>query len=338
MTAPGVNFAHLIAMSDEVGTFEHARFATPRLEHGYCTDDVARVVVVVAREGASSGPLRDLLSGSLRFLAQAQHPDGRCRNRRDYRGHWRGDWTAEDCWGRLLWGAGTAAARASDEADRHVALDVFERGAQIRSPWTRATAFAALGAFEVLRCEPSHRLARELLADALEVVSGPWVDVRWRWPEVRLTYANAVLAQARLEAAWALGREEHVELALAQLEWLLGVESTAAHLSVTPVGGRGPGESGPSFDQQPIEVAALADACASAWRLTGDQRWREGMEMAVGWFEGANDIGVPMYDKGTGGGYDGLTQNGPNLNQGAESTLALLATLQHARLLEGVAS
>jgi hypothetical protein len=36
-----------------------------------------------------------------------------------------------------------------------------------------------------------------------------------------------------------------------------------------------------------------------------------------------------MWDPATGGGYDGLTPTGPNLNQGAESTLALISTLQH---------
>jgi hypothetical protein len=40
-----------------------------------------------------------------------------------------------------------------------------------------------------------------------------------------------------------------------------------------------------------------------------------------------------MYDPHTGGGYDGLKPDGPNLNQGAESTLALVSTLQHARTL-----
>ena len=37
-----------------------------------------------------------------------------------------------------------------------------------------------------------------------------------------------------------------------------------------------------------------------------------------------------MWDPNTGGGFDGLTPNGPNLNQGTESTLALLSTQQHA--------
>jgi hypothetical protein len=40
-----------------------------------------------------------------------------------------------------------------------------------------------------------------------------------------------------------------------------------------------------------------------------------------------------MYDPVTGGGYDGLTAAGRNTNQGAESTLALLSTLQQDRRL-----
>ena len=37
------------------------------------------------------------------------------------------------------------------------------------------------------------------------------------------------------------------------------------------------------------------------------------------------------YDPSTGGGFDGLTPWGPNLNQGAESTLSFLSTMQRAR-------
>ena len=65
-----------------------------------------------------------------------------------------------------------------------------------------------------------------------------------------------------------------------------------------------------------------------------DRGWRAGIELACGWFLGANDTGVVMWDPQTGGGYDGLQVTGPNLNQGTESTLALIATLQHARELQ----
>ena len=54
------------------------------------------------------------------------------------------------------------------------------------------------------------------------------------------------------------------------------------------------------------------------------------MRSAAAWFEGANDAGLKMWDPNTGGGFDGLHAHSVNQNQGAESTLAVLSTLQHA--------
>ncbi len=98
----------------------------------------------------------------------------------------------------------------------------------------------------------------------------------------------------------------------------------------------GPRDKGPGFDQQPIEVAALADACARAHDLDADQQWIDGITAATDWFLGDNDGAVLMWDPETGGGFDGLHRSGPNLNQGTESTLAFLSTMQHARRLAGV--
>jgi hypothetical protein len=114
------------------------------------------------------------------------------------------------------------------------------------------------------------------------------------------------------------------------LEWLVGTETLAGHFSFTPVGGWAPGEPRPGFDQQPVEAAAMADACARAWMITGEDPWRDRVLETARWFTGENDGRVAMYDPETGGGYDGLTRTGPNLNQGAESTLAALSTLQLA--------
>jgi hypothetical protein len=117
---------------------------------------------------------------------------------------------------------------------------------------------------------------------------------------------------------------------LGLLSWLLDTQTLDGHLSVVPVGGRGPGETGPGFDQQPIEVAALAGACARAHLIARRQRWATGIELAAAWFDGANDSGTPLRGP-EGGGCDGLEREGRNENQGAESTLALLSTLQQAR-------
>jgi hypothetical protein len=97
------------------------------------------------------------------------------------------------------------------------------------------------------------------------------------------------------------------------------------------VGGRGRDDAGSGYDQQPNEVSALADACGSAFRITRQSSWLTGVSLAWDWFLGDNDSATPMFDPQTGGGYDGLERRGRNLNQGAESTLAMLATAQQAR-------
>jgi len=95
---PVPSFEHLERMTDRYGTYEHADGSAPRPEHGYCTDDMARVLVVASREPDPSQPVSDLARQALRFVADAQGPGGDCRNRRDRQGQWRGPYEVGDPW------------------------------------------------------------------------------------------------------------------------------------------------------------------------------------------------------------------------------------------------
>jgi hypothetical protein len=338
MTAhiPEPVFDHLLRMTDRRGTFEHARLAVPDPEHGYCTDDMARVLVVATREPGLERTLNGVARIALQFLSGAQTLTGACRNRMDSNGNWVDEPAVEDAWGRSLWGLGTAAARSDVVWARQSAIMQFERGAQERSTWPRAMAFAALGAAEMLTFDPEHRAARLLLIDYAASVAEPNGDPAWPWPEPRLRYANAVLPEAMIAAGVVLEDASLRQRGLDLLAWLLDIETTDDHLSVTPVAGRGPGDKGPAFDQQPIEVSSLADACARAATVDSDAMWPDGVRAAAAWFQGVNDVGQPMWDSDTGGGFDGLHADGVNRNQGAESTLAVLSTLQHAQRFSAV--
>lgn len=324
-------FDHLLRLTDHRGLFEHAKLSVPRREHGYCVDDVARGLVVVCRESSFDVRVRALERRYLDFLLDAIEPDGTCRNRMDAEGTWRDEPGVGDWWGRALWGLGVAAAHTRCESARSRALAGFEVAAQQRSGHRHAMAYAALGAAEVLRVHPARPSACGVLRDAITHIGPSAGDRAWPWPEPRLRYGNGTLVEALIVAGAALEDATTLERGLVLLEFLLGVETRGGHLSVTPVGGRGRDEIGPLFDQQPIEVAALADACASAYRATSDPRWLLGVRLAWNWFLGQNDAAVPMFDAETGGGYDGLETTGRNRNQGAESTLAMLSTAQHAR-------
>lgn len=322
---------HVQEMSDEHAMFEHADHNRPRFEHGYCVDDNARLLVVASSEH-DAGPASHLSRLALTFVLGSQDPDGRCRNRMNHAGQWTDRATTDDCWGRAVWGLGVAAACHQSTEVRANALAGFEASIVCRSATVRSMAFAAIGAAHVAEAFPDHLEARRFLSDVLHAIGGPLTDA-WPWPEAKLTYANAVLAEAVIAAGSVLDRGADLERGLAMLGWLSRIQNTDGHLSVVGTGGRSPGETGPQFDQQPIEAAALADACWRAFTLTGDGAWARGIEGAVGWFLGHNDGGVMICDRQTGGGYDGLSAEGVNTNQGAESTLAYLSTMQRARAL-----
>jgi hypothetical protein len=197
-------------------------------------------------------------------------------------------------------------------------------------------AFAALGAGELLRVRPAEQLPRRLVRDAVAVIDTARADRMWPWPEPRLRYSNGSVAEALLISGEVLGDKAIAARGLELLAFLLRVETHDGHLSVTPVGGRGPSDAGPGFDQQPIEVAAIANACSTAYRLTRDPRWLVGVNLAWHWFLGENDSTTRMFEPDTGAGYDGLQPNGPNLNQGAESTLAMLSTVQDVERAHGL--
>lgn len=326
-------FSHLLSLTTDNGLYEHALGRVPRPEHGYCTDDVARALAVVVRSPEQTGQLARAMEVYLRFLERAVMPSGEVHNRMTVAGRWSDDASTDDWWGRAIAGLGAAARRATVPAVRSRAFSAFLIAAKRRSADVRASAFAALGAADVLTVHPECDIARHLLASCLaRLPRGRGVD--WPWPETSLRYANGALCQALILGGKALGSDNTLQEGLDLLEALLRIETAPqGYFSLTGTNGRGPEDRGPLFDQQPIEASILSAACLDALRITGDPMWRVGTMQAWRWFVGANDAGTVMYDPEDGAGYDGLEVNGRNENCGAESTLAALSTLQDAHEL-----
>lgn len=327
---PHPNFAHLRDLTDERGLWEHASYSTPRQEHGFCNDDNARALVIVAHERIED--LTDLARIYLGYVREARKPDGTFRNRRDATGSWARATGSDDSQGRAWWGLGATARQAPEEWMRKAALEEFESCASFESPHLRANAYAALGAAEAINGNSEFHPAIELLDRTTRLIAGA-ARSTIPWPEPRLTYDNARIPEALLAAGAALGDERRTILGIRLLEWLTLNESRGSEFSFTPVGGRRPGDRSPKFDQQPIEAWAMIDACDRALSVTGDSRWHELALRAGTWLLGRNDSRAVMYQTLTGGTYDGLTATGVNFNQGAESTLAGLGLLQTAARL-----
>ena len=122
-------FAHLDALTDDRGLFEHALGDVPRREHGYCVDDVARGLIVVVRELEQTPLTERLAHAYFTFLADAVAPDGRVRNRMSTDGQWADRPALGDWWGRALWALGVTASRARTRGMRDQAAELFRRAA-----------------------------------------------------------------------------------------------------------------------------------------------------------------------------------------------------------------
>ena len=335
MRYPDAQFSHLQRLTDNIGLLQHADGVVPLHTDGYSVDDVARGLLVVCREPSPSQELVVLGRRYLHFLAQAQVLGGEFRNHLGYGRQWRGQPAAEDGWGCALWALGTAAARGPTAGIREESFMRFSRGTRVSSSSAQAMAFAALGAAEVLDSRPGHSAALALLYRARVAIGDPAADDSWPWPAPKLSYASGTIAEAVMVSGHYLGDDRLLRKGLRMLEWLLAAETRDGHLSVVSRQGWSRGEATPlpASDQRPAEVAALADACVRAATVTADSTWLAGVRMCLAWFLGDNDAKVPLIDERTGGCSDALTGAGRSRNQGAESTLAMIAVLQHGRRL-----
>ncbi len=332
MTQPEPTLRHLQRLTDDTSLFEHAIGSLPHRSLGYCTDDAGRGLAIAVRsteDGAEA-----LAERWLSFLVQAYDSDGRFRLRMGFDRRWTDDPSSDDACGRAIFGIGVAAAISPWAHVRREARRLFELAAAFRSGSPRATAHAVVGAADLFIADERCISARSLVEDGLARLPRGTNDDRWPWPEQRLAYGNALLPEALIAAGHAVGDDAAIQEGLRLLRWLVDVQTLDGHLSFAPASGRGPDDAVPAFDQQPIEAGQLADACARAFEITNDRSWLEAVRLCVRWFEGLNDTGVRMFDPETGGGFDGLEPAGVNENQGAESTIALIATLQDARRSE----
>ncbi len=343
---PEPSTGHLVSMTDATGILQHAAFSVPRYEDGYCVDDNARALLVTALlEDAGTedeSTVRALSSRYLAFVRHAFNPErGRFRNFMSYSRVWLEECGSEDSHGRAVWALGTVVGRCSDPGRQSLAGQLFHAAlpalASLGSP--RAYAFALLGLDEYLRAfqgESDVQAVRRALGERLLDLYRRTSEPEWPWFEDRLTYCNARLSQALIVSGVRMDNEEMTLAGLRSLDWLARIQR-ADDGCFAPVGSLGfyvRGGTKASFDQQPVEAAAMISACIEAQRVTGDDRWGGHAWRAFNWFLGQNALRQSLYDGRTGGCRDGLHADRMNENQGAESTLSFLLGLLEMRALD----
>ena len=248
----------------------------------------------------------------------------------------------EDANGRTLWAlAATAATDSMPESIKQKALSLLKKRMEysqmLESP--RATAFYVKGLCLLLKntkeiCREDFQQQVIRYCDRLVSLYRGVSSKEWEWFEAYLTYSNAVVPEALLLGYQQTGNSDFLEIGIKTLDFLIA--QTFLKGIYMPIGQDGwhhKTEDRRYFDQQPEDASAMACALSTAYSITGKQTYRKLMYEAFNWFLGDNSLKQVVYDRTTGGCYDGLGEGQINLNQGAESTTSyLLARLaiQHS--------
>lgn len=339
---PAAKYTHLLRMTDGTGMFQHATFSVPNFQHGYCTDDNARALILMMLVDE----LGDILPEAYRitgtyaaFLQEAFNPETRrFRNFMAFNRVWLEQQGSEDSHGRALWALGTCVGRSRSHSLREWAAQLFEAAVGAAEDFTspRAWAFTILGLHEYLRTLSGDLMAnrlRETLGERLLALFRGVSDKNWMWFEESVTYDNARISQALILTGRWMERRDMLDAGLKSLRWLASNQRGEGGC-FRPIGSDGfwvRGGEPARYDQQPIEANAMLGASLEAHAATGEEEWLQEALMAFDWFLGGNDLGLSLYDAQTGGCRDGLHLDRTNQNEGAESTLAFLLSLSEMR-------
>jgi hypothetical protein len=276
------------------------------------------------------------------FLHHAFNPQHkRFRNFMSYDRRWLEEVGSEDVHGRGIWALGLATALAPNHAALPFSTRLFQAALEsapaLGSP--RAWAFSLVGIHAYLQRFGGDTHARRIRAELAQRLFARFRENAapdWPWCEDAVTYDNAKLPHALILAGQWIPDHDMLNQGLASLEWLIR-QQFGEDGTISLVGNQGwltrRGDRA-RFDQQPVEAMALVEACAEAYRHTRQEQWLDRARRCLEWFIGANDTHSVLYDYHTGGCRDGLHADGPNLNQGAESTLAWLIALMTVMAVE----
>jgi hypothetical protein len=318
------------ALTDETGMLQHTKYLTVVRREGYTTDDNARALIAALRYNQvyRDQDALNLANTYLTFLLHMQTPEGRFHNLLGFDRRFKDEVGSEDCVGRALWATGFMVGSEVPKDMRNAAKEIFDRGLPAAHGFTspRAVAFTILGLCSYQQAQPDDGNLKKNTTSLVRRLMGQFEAEsvgEWHWFESYLTYSNPRLPQALFATQESTGDEECLRVAKSSLDFLL--ETQMLDGVFVPIGTKGwcaRDGTRAMYDQQPIEASCMVEACLAAFNSTGNGGYRDAALRAFGWYHGRNTLGVELYNGETGTCYDGITLEGLNQNQGAESTLS----------------
>jgi uncharacterized protein YyaL (SSP411 family) len=333
---PPIKLEHLVKLTDDFGIIQFAKLIEPDFSSGYTLDDNARALIAVVLHYKRFKTLSALKLASiyLNFLYQVAKPDGyfdnyvnsnrvidKQRNTQE---------SSEDSSARALYAlALVSITKQIPKRFRKKAHSLFEQSFQKNIVFSSPRAIAFY--IKALHCllskwkEPKTLAVLRSCCEQLIILYEKSRSLDWEWFEHYLTYSNAILPEALLLGYKITDERRYLEVAGETLNFL--IKHTYKDSVYIPIGQSGwfPKEgTRQQFDQQPEDVTATVEVLNTMFQVTNRKHYKELANIAFNWFLGDNVLGQVVYDRTTGGSYDGVGKKSINLNQGAESTISYL--------------
>lgn len=329
--SPAPSLEGLNRMTDDCGMLQHSSFDVPNRHYGYCLDDNARALILMHRiPGVVASEQLRLMRTYAAFIEHAWCDENACfRNFMSYERTWLERRGSDDSAARAFWATCVTALNGPTIGLQLWGRSLVQRVAPHLGElgWPRSDAFALLGLCALrIGGEQGDPLDHHLALKSAKLLATLEArrDTDWDWFEDTLSYDNARLSEALILAGLATGDVGMQRAGARSLHWLCELHRAPGG-QFRPVGTDGFGlnrQALATFDQQPLEAAALIDACTAAFQGDGNPYWIARAEEALQWFSGGNDLGADLTKAGPGECFDGLTSSGMNRNQGAESVIA----------------
>lgn len=317
---------YVFRMTDDTGIFQHSKYSVPDPRKGYTTDDNARalIMVVMLYEKYRDKKYKDLIFRYMSFLLNAINKNGMFKNFMNYDRRFSEEQGSEDCFGRCIWAlCFTLSKKIVPSSVRDVCRYLLKESVQncsgIVSPRSRAYCLAGLCYIK----QPFIKDIRKHLADSLVKDFDQNESADWHWFEDIIAYSNAVLPWALFKYYRLSNCKESFEVAKKSLDFLEKITFRKGYFK--PVGCKGwmlKGKEPAEYDEQPLEACETIMAYIEALKVTEEKKFAEKAWICFKWYYGLNSENMSMIDSQSGGCYDGITENGVNLNQGAESLIS----------------
>jgi len=321
------------SLTTDIGIYQHGKLDKPAPEFGYAIEDQARALIVADSFGDEK--LKNIY---LDFILKAQTADGLLYHffyeNNNGKGSFRNYENNQDsyninikeAYGITLWALLSVKVYENNNFKKIIENLIIDA-----RKWTspRAISAALLG---LLNLDEQHSLEDELKIKLHNLYLNTHSS-DWMWFENYLVYANAIIPWALWEVY--LRRKCKTSFEIAEKTTRFLIKECQENGIPAPVGNKGwyfrDGEKA-LYDQQPIDAAYMVCCLEKAYYATKDDLYKGQAENWYRWFFGNNINGISLVDENF-ACYDGLTPEGVNLNQGAESNICFLMAFLVAKRL-----